>query len=230
MDGPNSLADVFRFMQLRPARPNRESSGIPLITSDVSQQLGDATTVDARVALAGQLLRDGERTVHSVGALTLGPKILGAYEEVSNGEAPTVGTLVAELGDVDALVARAEFEDDRTRLSNTLLASIYSTRSADLDLRRLALLYRLYAALRRAVGGDEQDLALAELAVIPVVGPSPSPPNAEAHANARPSDASSIVAAGGKVGAGPALPSDAMAAAGEIAQLGPVSSIYGDPS
>ncbi|MFF0013066.1 hypothetical protein [Streptomyces sp. NPDC005374] len=219
MDGQNSLADVFRFAQLRPARPVRESNGVALVIGEVSQQLGDATTVDERIVLANEVLSDGERSVRNVGELALGPEILEAYGEMGSKETPTVGTLVAEISDVEALVARPEFEDDRTRLSNTLLASTYGTRDADLNLRRLALVYRLYAALRLAASGDGHNVTLAELAAIPVVGPPPSPPSAATPASLGTAiDSLPVVAGGGAKGA-PAVLGNAMDAAGEIARF-----------
>jgi hypothetical protein len=185
----------------------RESTGIPLVAGEVSEQLAAADSVEARVRLANEVLRDRDRSVHDVGALALGRTILGAYKEAADKEAPTLATLLAELGDVEGLVARPEFEADRTRLSNTLLASAYSSRSANLDLRQLALVYRLYDALRWAAGGDGQGIALATVVSAPVVGPAPK--------LIAPGE---LVPAGGGGGT-PAVPGDAADAAGEIARL-----------
>ncbi|MGH8732055.1 MAG: hypothetical protein ACREVB_00015, partial [Burkholderiales bacterium] len=156
MDGHNSLGDVFRFLQLRPAKPVSDVDTIPLASTDLAGALSEADSVDARLALADEALANDTVTVRSVGDLQLGEELLAALTETQSRADATTADLIGEIGDVES----EELGADRIRLSNTLLAATFGTQGAGLDLPVLEDVYRVYALVAEVVAGEATDSPL----------------------------------------------------------------------
>jgi hypothetical protein len=161
LEGHNSLADVFRFMQLRPPGPVEDVEGVRLLDTRFAMELGAIADVARRISEANLALDDQEGTVRDVGGLYLGDQFLAALIATRGQEQATTTDLLGAIGDPGALAGLPEFAGDHWRLSNTLVAATYGTRGAELDLPVLQDVFRVYALVAYAAVGQAAEAPLA---------------------------------------------------------------------
>lgn len=170
----NSVDDVFRFIQLRPRRPLRDTPAVPLMgDTPLAARLADAPTIARRIALANAALENSAETAASVDDLPLGAEITQALNELSGHESPTTDDLLQHLPSLDGSIRDSTIEDGRRLLSDTLLATFFATRGYPDDLTELQNVFRVYylIMLRRS-GVVRSAVSLTELLERPILAPA----------------------------------------------------------
>ena len=172
----NSVNDIFRFIQLRPRKPLKETRSIPLVdNTQLAKSLVGAPSTLRRAALANAALESHTDTVHSLNDIPLGPEIAATLDELSQEKDAMTDDLIQRLPNLDAMLPNHAFDDKRHALSDTLLAAFFATRSFPKDLDALQDIYRVYDLLaQRRSGNEGASVALAKFLERPILAP-PSP-------------------------------------------------------
>jgi hypothetical protein len=175
MPGENSVNEVFRFIQLRPKRPLRETPSVPLLDdTPLAVTLTSAPTAQRRMSAANAALeRGGADTVRTPGDVPLGPEILAALDELRRSDDATTGDLVDRLANVPALLGEPGFDDRGVALSDTLLAAFFATNALPAELGALQDVHRVYHLLRQLRDGTaDAAVPLAEFIRRPILAPA----------------------------------------------------------
>lgn len=149
----SSPNDLFRFVQLRPPVSLAENQLIPLVASTIFfTQMQSAATIAERQSIADAYVANNSTSglfVRSPEQLQHGAAIQSSVATTSGADEPSIDlfleTLIGLLGlsDISELADNATFQQDRVRLSDTLLARMYTTNPLP-NLNDLQNIYRAY--------------------------------------------------------------------------------------
>lgn len=155
--GDNSPADVLRFVLLRPGR-SAVADSVQVMSTPLAVELGSASSVRERARIANRALADKAVTVRDIDDLRLGRKIMAAFDAARTLKKPTTASVLSRLKNLTTAALAPEVEEDRTRLSDTLMAALLGTRSTPIGFPRLQVAFRIYALV--AQGGVGRGIPL----------------------------------------------------------------------
>jgi hypothetical protein len=171
-----SAADVFRFLQLRPALEVDPATTIALVGStNLSEMLRNAPSVQSRVDGANAFLQSGG--LHHVADAYMGPAIIKALDEFGDDPKSTVKDLLKKV----KIPPDTNLQSGRRQLSDTLLATFFATRGHPQDLKALQDIYRVYDLVDRSSARGIDSMLLAKFLALRIVTPfavEPLPPYA----------------------------------------------------
>ena len=164
----SSPNDLFRFVQLRPPISLAENQLIPLVAStNFFTQMQSTTTVAERQSIADTYIANNFASglfVRSPEQLQHGIAIQTAIATTSDADEPStdlfITTLISllEISDISELANDAVFQQDRVRLSDTLLARMFTTNSLP-NLSILQNIYRAYYLIAQTAAGESLQLS-----------------------------------------------------------------------
>lgn len=163
MPRSNSFNDVFRFIQLRPPAPAKSKKPLPLVKTSLAARIEGSRGFSARATVADAAVQNATETLRSVNELPGAAAVLEAIEELREKPDATTDDLVVKLGNTKTL----QLQQSLTRLSDTLLASFYSTRGAPSDLGEMQDLFRVYDYLQ----AKKKTMSLRDLLRRPLMTP-----------------------------------------------------------
>ncbi|NEZ66804.1 hypothetical protein D0962_29300 [Leptolyngbyaceae cyanobacterium CCMR0082] len=163
----SSPNDLFRFVQLRPPISLAENQFIPLVAStNFFTQIQSATTVTERQSIADTYIANNSESglfVRSPEQLQHGTAIQNSIATTSDADEPSTDLFIVtltgllEIADISELANDAAFQQDRVRLSDTLLARMFTTNSLP-NLSILQNIYRAYYLIVQTAA--EEDIQL----------------------------------------------------------------------
>ena len=176
----SSVNEIFRFIQLRPIKPQEEAAPIPLQSGTaLAKDLLKAPGHDQRAAVANAALLQGA-VVRAVSELPLGNEIMAALSSLEAKPEASTQDLIELLPDYPTVVRERNFKESVRALSDTLLASYFATQGFPKDLCGFQDVFRVYRFLSDSLqaGHTAEVVPLADymkrLLLAPLVSPDPT--------------------------------------------------------